>query len=127
MRSMIIIQPAGAPLITGAALASAAEREFGEIATAGELTDRNADMQVLVRPPDEPAFTIRHFADDAMLSLDGTPEQNARTAAWLRSVMPAGLDVYAVDGSGSEHAYLPPGITAEQIPGSWVDGLPTVD
>jgi hypothetical protein len=121
---MLIVTPSGDPMVTADDLASAAREKFGYHADIIEVTGRNADLNVALTLPGEPPFRIRHFAHNAMLSMDGTPEQNASAAAWVRSILPPDLTVYAVDDSGSAHVLLHRGITSEEIADGWVDGLP---
>ena len=54
---------------------------------------------------------------------DGTWEQSAVVAAWLRSLIPASFPyrVWLVDESFSGHALLPAGVHADQLADLWVE------
>ena len=57
-----------------------------------------------------------------MVSTEGTPDQAAEVAAWVRQANPdRGLVLWFVDDSFSGHIVLYPGITPEQITANWVD------
>ena len=57
-----------------------------------------------------------------MISVDGTPEQAAEVAAWVRSLLPnPNLDLWILDNHLSGHTVLFPGITPEQVLDNWVD------
>ena len=57
-----------------------------------------------------------------MVSTDGTLDQAAEVAAWVRRVNPdPGLVLWFTDQSFSGHTVLRPGIAPEQVTANWVD------
>lgn len=53
--------------------------------------NRSKDSQttlVQVELQDEPPFSIDHFLNNRMVSTDGTPDQAAEVAAWVRQANP---------------------------------------
>lgn len=59
-----------------------------------------------------PGFSITAMHDFSSINLDGTPEQNADVAVWLRALMPAdGLRVVAFDSGLTAEIELTPGMT----------------
>ena len=67
-------------------------------------------------------FSVRHFPNIRMVSTDGTPDQAAEVAAWVRQANPdPDLVLWFVDDSFSGHTVLYPGITPEQVTANWVD------
>ena len=71
----------------------------------------NQTTLVQVESQDEPSFSINHFSDNQMVSTDGTPDQAAEVAAWVRRVNPdPGLVLWFTDQSFSGHTVLRPGI-----------------
>ena len=87
--------------------------------------NRSKDSQttlVQMKPQDEPPFSIDHFPNNRMVSTDGTPDQAAEVAAWVRQAnSDPGLVLWFVDDSFSGHTVLYPGITPEQVAANWVD------
>ena len=87
--------------------------------------NRSKDSQttlVQVEPQDEPSFSIDHFPNNRIVSTDGTPDQVAEVAAWVRRVNPdPGLVLWFTDQSFSGHTVLRPGIAPEQVTANWVD------
>jgi len=49
---------------------------------------RITEAAVEVSPMEEYSFVISLYKDGMSLGFDGTPQQNVRLAAWLRSLMP---------------------------------------
>ena len=72
--------------------------------------------------PREPDFAIAHFRDNKMLGLEGTAQQNARLAAWIRALLPEQAPrVIAGDHAWQGHVDLAFGITPERVLATWVD------
>jgi len=82
----------------------------------------NQTTLVQVESQDEPSFSINHFSDNQMVSTDGTPDQAAEVAAWVRRGDPdPGPALRVTDQSFSGHTVLRPGIAPEQVTANWVD------
>lgn len=59
-----------------------------------------------------PGFSITAMHDFSSINLEGTQEQNADVAVWLRTLMPAdGLRVVAFDSGLTAEIELTPGMT----------------
>ncbi|MBO3725862.1 hypothetical protein J5X07_12670 [Actinomyces bowdenii] len=87
-----------------------------------EIEGNGSDAALDVHPPTASSFIIDHFHKDHMISVDGTPEQAAEVAAWVRSLLPnPNLDLWILDNHLSGHTVLFPGITPEQVLDNWVD------
>ncbi len=76
----------------------------------------NSALTLDVTPPGEPEFTIDVMADLESVNMDGTPEQNYDTAAWLRSLMPQDTPrVIVYDGAWTTHSELTHGATGDSL------------
>ena len=102
--------------------AAARERWGGCVMERRRSVVPDAVLTLEVEPPGEPEFTIEVMRGPRSINLDGTPEQNYATAAWLRSLMPADAPrVIVFDGAWSMHAVLAYGCTAESLRAATVD------
>ena len=81
-----------------------------------------SDAGVRVDPGDDPPFTIAHFPDRRMLSIDGNPFNSAEVAVWVRELYPdPDLVLWLIDNGFAAHVVLHPGITTDEIHAGWVD------
>jgi len=112
-----IMTVGGDVLLTREAFLDAARRYFGEAATEVEDTAAvHSDVTLHVSPPGGPGFTVDHDVDASSVRTDGTPEQAAAVAAWVRSLLPAEFPrVIASDPGWSWHVELVHGITADRV------------
>lgn len=119
----IVASPKGAPLLTAQQLVGAAQEVFGSaLRIEPSRKEWETDCYLYVTVPREPDFAIAHFRDNRMLGLEGTAQQNARSAAWVRSLLPEhGPRVIAGDREWAGHVDLTFGITPEQVLANWVD------
>ena len=119
----ILACPSGAPLMTADHLIGAAQEQFGPaLRVRPSREEWETDYHLYVTLPGDPEFAIAHFADNLMLGLEGTPRQNARASAWIRSLLPAGAPrIIAGDREWRGHADLTYGITPEGVIAGWVD------
>lgn len=63
-----------------------------------------------------PGFSITAMHDFSSITLDGTPEQNADVAVWLRTLMPAdGPRIVAFDSGLTAEIELTPGMTVADL------------
>ena len=80
------------------------------------------DAEVNVSPADGPSFTVSHYPDNHMVSIDGNPDNSAEVAAWVRSLHPdPDLILWYTDDGFRGHTALFPGITADQVAKGWID------
>lgn len=114
---MIISRVCKAPLLSGAEFAAAVTARFGQhVSVFGNEGEPPVEHGVDVRPPGEPGFAIAWLPRSGIISVDGTREQNAMVAAWVRSQLPADFPrVIAYDDDWSWHVDLVWGITSEQV------------
>ena len=119
----IVASPKGAPLMTTAHLVGAAQQVFGSaLRVEQSRAEWETDCYLYVTLPREPDFAIAPFRDNLMIGLEGTAQQNARSAAWIRSLLPEGAPrLIAGERSWAGHAELPFGVTPEQVLAGWVD------
>jgi hypothetical protein len=82
-----------------------------------------SDVSVYLDPPGEPAFQIWHDEDGQTIRTDGTEEQAAEVAVWVRSLLPddPGGRIWMCDQMFNGHVELAPGMTADDVKASWVD------
>lgn len=131
---MIIVSLRRAPILTADAFAAAARTRFGERA---ELVDDVAvprvAVTVRVSDPGRPGFTIDLPDDCLSVHVDGTPEQDAEVAAWVRSLLPADFPrLIGSDQGWGWHVELVHGVTPERVLSErvshedphWADGDP---
>ena len=124
MKRAMIISPTGTPLpLTADTLVEAAQQHWpGRVNVLGPGERVKAALTIDVNPVGEPGFLIDLSSTGASIRLDGTPEQNVETAAWLRSLMPADAPrIIVCDQAWSMHAELPSGVTADKIRTTIVD------
>ena len=119
----IVACPKGAPLMTAEHLTGAAKRVFGSaLRIEPSRPEWETDCFLYVTLPREPDFAISHFRDNLMIGLEGTAQQNARSAAWIRALLPERAPrVIVGERSWQGHADLPHGVTPEQVLANWVD------
>ena len=119
----IVACPKGASLMTAEHLIGGAQNAFGSaLRIEPSRREWETDCYLYVTLPREPDFAIAHFRDNLMLGLEGTAQQNARLAAWLRSLLPERAPrVIAGDRDWRGHVDLPFGITPERVLATWVD------
>lgn len=119
----IVACPKGVPLINAQHLIGAAQDAFGSaLRIEPSRRDWETDCHLYVTLTREPEFAIAHFRDNLMLGLEGTVQQNARSAAWIRSLLPERAPrVIAGDREWQGHVDLPFGITPERVLTNWVD------
>ena len=119
----IVACPKGAPLMTAEHLIGAAQNTFGSaLRIEPSRREWETDCYLYVTLPREPDFAIAHFRDNLMLGLQGTAQQNARLAAWVRSLLPERAPrVIAGDREWRGHVDLAYGITPELVLANWVD------
>jgi hypothetical protein len=126
MPEMVILSPDVQTLdLDRARFETAVEEYFGTSAKFSHLTDAESPYDVVARieRPGEPSFQVFRFRTDAALATDGTPEQAAEVALWVRSLLqddPGGR-IWLVDEGYNGHVQLEPGMTAEAIRANWVD------
>jgi hypothetical protein len=119
----IVACPKGAPLMTADHLIGAAQDAFGSsLRVEPSRREWETDYYLYVTLPREPDFAIAHFRDNLMLGLEGSAQQNARSAAWIRSLLPERAPrVIAGDREWQGHVDLTFGIAPEQVLATWVD------
>ena len=85
-------------------------------------TKQPPGVSIDVHPENQYPFVLDLHNGGLLISMDGLPEQNVETAAWIRSLMPEDAPRMVVgDGGFSTHAELPFGVTPEQIASTMVD------
>ena len=119
----IVACPKGAPLMTAEHLIGAAQNTFGPaLRVEPSRKEWETDYYLHVNLPHQPGFAIAHFRDNLMVGLEGPAQQNARSAAWIRSLLPERAPrVIAGDREWRGHVDLPHGITPERVLTNWVD------
>ena len=81
-----------------------------------------SDATVQISPQNKPSFSVDHFPDNQMVSIDGNPDNSAEVAAWVRQMHPnPDLVLWFIDESFSGHTVLFPGITAQEVLDNWAD------
>lgn len=122
MDALLITSPSGAPLpLTVGEFAAAFGAEWGERSWQAEATEEAA-ATFSVEPVGETAYSVSLARDGKSIWTNGLPEQNIRTAVWLRSLLrePAPR-IIAFNSSWTWHVDLVPGITEAQFRASVVD------
>ena len=121
-RQLLVMSPKRVQLLSADELIRAAEERFGSILRVQTVAEGPADCELYITPADDYPFSLAHFAHNRTIALEGTPEQNAELAAWVRSLLPADFPrVIAADQGWLGHVDLTPGITAEEVLSRWVD------
>ncbi len=85
--------------------------------------DRPMDVAVQIERGGEPGYQILRSREGEVIFTDGTPEQAAEAALWIRSLLPddPGGRIWLVDKGYSGHVELVPGMTVDDIKAGWVE------
>ena len=121
-------------MLSADALAEAAIQRFGADAEVlGDPGLPGTDQSIDVTRAGEPGFLIDRTRHTGGVRCDGTREQNAEVAAWIRSLLPADFPrVIAFDQAWTFQVELTHGIKAEEVLANaishddphWSDGDP---
>lgn len=81
------------------------------------------DVTALVQRAGEPLFQVFHDRDGESMSTDGTDDQAAEVALWIRSLLPDDPlgRIWMTDEGLNGHVELVPGMTVEDLRSGWVD------
>jgi hypothetical protein len=103
-------------------LATAARERWGTQMFVTGRTGPEVSLELEVTGPPH-RFSICLSARGDSIFTDGSWEQTAQVAAWVRSLIPDGFGyrLWLADESFSGHATLPPGVQADQLADLWVD------
>lgn len=124
MHGMIVARPRGGrlPLDVGAVVAAARRRWGAAVQVRRDPPGLHSVLTLEVEPVGETFFHVDVMDDLGSVNLDGTPEQNLATAAWLRSLMPAeAARMIVFDVAWTMHAELRHGCTAQSLRAALVD------
>lgn len=108
--------------LTPEVLTDAAKQRWGTQVFVTGRTGPEVSLELEVTgPPHRFAICLSARGDSAFT--DGSWEQTAEVAAWLRSLLAPSFAyrVWLVDESFSGHATLPAGVRADQLADLWVD------
>ncbi len=116
MPNMVMLSPDNVFHLDRERFRTEATVQFGEQVT---VTEKDT---VQVSRSTEPFFQIFYLGDEAV-STDGTSEQAAEVALWVRSLLPEdpGGRIWMVDQGYSGHVELIPGMTADDVKAGWVE------
>lgn len=116
MPNMVVLSPDNVFHLDRERFKSEALARFGEQIV---LTEQDT---VQIDRSTEPFFQIFYLGEEA-ISTDGTPEQAAEVALWVRSLLPddPGGRIWMVDQGYSGHVELAPGMTVDDIKTGWVE------
>lgn len=112
---MVIHSVTRRPLMDSAVFAGAVQERFGtDAARVGPPDDDTISFDV--RPSGAPGYMVELVPEGWSVHTDGTEEQCAQVAAWVRSLLPADFPrVIAADDDWAWHVELVPGISADQV------------
>ncbi len=85
--------------------------------------ERPMDVAVQIDRAGEPEYQILRSREGEVVFTDGTPEQAAEVALWIRSLLPddPGGRIWMVDQGYSGHVELVPGMTVDDVKAGWVE------
>jgi hypothetical protein len=122
--AMIVCSPDDALHVPRELFEKWARTKFGKEAAILAISDesRPKDVTVQISRPGEASFQVFHSRKGTTISTDGTPEQAAEVALWVRSMLPQdpGGRIWLVDEGYNGHAELIPGMTVEELNAAWV-------
>jgi len=123
LHGAMIFSPAQVPLPIGEhALIAACQQRWPDQTTARVRRGARCEVSVDTRAVDECPFVLSLYEGHMMIGMDGTPQQNVVTAAWIRSLMPWDAPRMVVANQAfSVHAELPFGVTPDEIAATMVD------
>lgn len=121
---MVICSPDQALQVEREVFEEQARARFPEgVVLAIDDTARPMDVAVQIERAGEPEFQILRSREGEVIFTDGTPEQAAEVALWIRSLLPddPGGRIWLVDEGYSGHVELVPGMTADDVKAGWVE------
>lgn len=123
MPNLTFLSPDGAFQVERATFEREAQAFFGPEADIRPQSADRAPVEVTVQidRPDESFFQVFYSPD--VIWTDGTADQAAEVALWVRGLLPEdpGGRIWMTDESFSGHVELVPDMTVEDLRSGWVD------